>query len=473
MKAKFKIPNFFKRAGISIAVGLAIVISTSPATSTVASASAINSEMNKMFNSMINVTNPGAYKTSRRGVISGGSLQVRNKIMNINLVSAQPPSFAAGCGGIDFFGGSFSFINAEQFVQLGRTIASNAQGYAFHLALEAMAPAVRQIIQTLQDVVDMMNKHLGDSCQLAKGLVNDVASAFDGKERQEASLKKSLKDGFDTIFQSMKTNMEGNTENMTPDTKEEFVGNITWKAMKESSVSSWSTFGGTDLMEIMMTLTGAIILMEDEPDEDNISKSQPKIIVQGYGGELTLTDFMYGTNDARKLKCSDVVLCESVSLVKVDDIKGFHELIDEELNDIILKIRTGQDLSQNEQQFLGAMPHGVGGMIFRLSRYNMAEVFKAEAIKPLALSMGYELIRQMQTAVVRSLIKQQDSGWHPEAMRVAMDSMSAVDREYQALSAQVGGIGEVFNKYNALMLAIDKTPTMMPDQDAPNARNNQ
>ena len=98
MKATFKIPNFFKRAGISIAVGLAIVISTSPATSTVASASAINSEMNKMFSSMTNVTNPGAYKTSRRGVISGGSLQVRNKVMNINIVSAQPPSFAAGCG---------------------------------------------------------------------------------------------------------------------------------------------------------------------------------------------------------------------------------------------------------------------------------------------------------------------------------------------------------------------------------------
>lgn len=473
MKATFKMPTLFKRAGLSIAVGLVVVISTSPATSTVASASSVNSEMNKMFNAMTNVTSPGAYKTSRRGVISGGSLQTRSRVMNINLVSAQMPSFAAGCGGIDFFGGSFSFINAEQFVQLGRTIASNAAGYAFHLALEAMAPAVRQIIQTLQDVVDMMNKHLGDSCQLAKGLVNDVASAFDGKERQEASLKKSISDGFDTIFQSMKTNMEGNTENMTPAAKEQFVGNITWKAMRESSVSSWSTFGGTDLMEIMMTLTGAVIVLEDEPDKDNISKSQPKIQMQGYGSELNLTDFMYGTTQGRKLKCGDVNLCQQVSIVPVAKIDGFHELIDKRLNEIILKIRTGQNLSNAEQQFLGAMPHGLGGMIFRLSRYNMAEVFKADAIKPLALSMGYELVRQMQSAVIRSLSKQQESSWHPAAMAMAIASTTALDNEYQALSSQIGGLGEVFRKYNDLMIAVDKTPIMIPDQDAPNGRANQ
>ncbi len=51
-----------------------------------------------------------------------------------------PPSFSAGCGGIDLFGGSFSFINMNQFVDLMRAVASNAAGYAFQLAINAMCP---------------------------------------------------------------------------------------------------------------------------------------------------------------------------------------------------------------------------------------------------------------------------------------------------------------------------------------------
>ncbi|MDN4704685.1 conjugal transfer protein TraH [Vibrio parahaemolyticus] len=44
-----------------------------------------------------------------------------------NLVSFTPPSWKAGCGGVDMFGGSFSFINAEQLVTMMRAVAANAK----------------------------------------------------------------------------------------------------------------------------------------------------------------------------------------------------------------------------------------------------------------------------------------------------------------------------------------------------------
>jgi conjugative transfer pilus assembly protein TraH len=47
----------------------------------------LDEEMNGMFADMINATPGGYYETQRRGVIAGGSLVTRNKIMHTNLIS--------------------------------------------------------------------------------------------------------------------------------------------------------------------------------------------------------------------------------------------------------------------------------------------------------------------------------------------------------------------------------------------------
>ena len=72
--------------------------------------------MDEQFTALTNFTGPASYQTARRGVLAGGSAYARVPIMNDKLVSLVPPSFEAGCGGIDFFSGSFSFINADQFL---------------------------------------------------------------------------------------------------------------------------------------------------------------------------------------------------------------------------------------------------------------------------------------------------------------------------------------------------------------------
>lgn len=59
------------------------------------SQASLQQEMNQLFGSMTNTTAPGVFESQRRGVISGGSVVVRNRIMNENLVSMVPPSFQA------------------------------------------------------------------------------------------------------------------------------------------------------------------------------------------------------------------------------------------------------------------------------------------------------------------------------------------------------------------------------------------
>jgi hypothetical protein len=107
-------------------------------------------ELDAMFGSLVNVTNPTAHLGQRRGVLSGGSVFARNRILNTNLVNIVPPSFEAGCGGIDVFAGSFSFVSRGQLTQLIRAIASNAASYAFKLALDSMCQNCGQVMDSLQ-----------------------------------------------------------------------------------------------------------------------------------------------------------------------------------------------------------------------------------------------------------------------------------------------------------------------------------
>lgn len=116
-------------------LALCIAVGTLMMTADTAEAHGLQSEMDKLFGQMSNTTPPGVYESQRRGVLAGGRVTGKAKIFDENIVAFAPPSWKAGCGGVDLFGGSLSFINADQIVQLLRSVAANAKGYAFQLAL--------------------------------------------------------------------------------------------------------------------------------------------------------------------------------------------------------------------------------------------------------------------------------------------------------------------------------------------------
>ena len=470
---KNKVFKPIKSIALTLAIGFGASFAIAPVTSSDANASsALRSEMNKMFGSMSNVTAPGVMQTSRRGVISGGSVVVRNRVVNPNIVSFVPPSWNAGCGGIDFFGGSFSFINKEQFVQLGRTIASNAMGYAFHLALEAMSPAVRTIIQTLQDIVSKLNQHIGNSCQLAQGIVNDATSAFDLKGRTDVSLKEAMVEGYADISKTFLEASSSVTQNLRPEQIERIVGNIVWKALKDAGVGSWTTYGGDDLLRVMMTMTGSLILEEPKPAPDGLGESQNVTPLQGYI-ELTLIDFIKGNDDVRLMRCDGGGdSCTKVVFDSGFKLVGFEQMFRERLigdpnnpsssGGIVGKIRRGEPLSNADMNFMGSLPNGIPGMIFRLSRLGLAEQFVTIAVEPVALLMAWELVSQFQNAVVQAINNQKDSSHYNEAIAIVSKSRDAAHLDYIALSQQTTNIGEVFDRYNSLMTAASGRALVLP-----------
>lgn len=223
----------------------------------------IQDELDSFFGEMSNATSPGVFETQRRGVFSGGRYTTKSKIFDENLVSFAPPSWKGGCGGIDMFNGSFSFVSAEQIVQLLRQVAANAKGYAFQLALDNVCPDCSKHIEAFQKKIQALNQHLGNSCQLAQGIVNDATSAFELKGKTDASIAATTTGLVSDVFGSREETETGRSpeEELGEDEllRRELIGNIVWQQLKKQNAKAWFTYGDDALLETMMSLTGTII----------------------------------------------------------------------------------------------------------------------------------------------------------------------------------------------------------------------
>lgn len=149
----------------------------------VSSASAgIMADLNSMF--MSNSTAPTTLTTKDRVGVFGGSVSMRSPIKQINLVAFDPPRMNAGCGGIDLYGGSFSFINGQELIAIFRSVASNAAGLAFKAAIKVISPSLDSLITEFQTMLQAMNNLAKNSCSLAHLIVDpaekSISNAIDG-----------------------------------------------------------------------------------------------------------------------------------------------------------------------------------------------------------------------------------------------------------------------------------------------------
>jgi hypothetical protein len=127
-----------------------LVLCAALLTVTPAASADVNSDMNQFFNKLgfaSNTTQPGVWQGQAAGYAYGGSLYARTQVKNVQLISMTLPDINAGCGGIDAYLGSFSFINGEQLQRFVKQIMSNAAGYFFDLALQTTVPEIKSRIR--------------------------------------------------------------------------------------------------------------------------------------------------------------------------------------------------------------------------------------------------------------------------------------------------------------------------------------
>ncbi|MFC0180951.1 conjugal transfer protein TraH [Thorsellia kenyensis] len=427
----------------------------------------MQSEMERLLGSMTNTTQPGVYETQRRGVISGGSIVVRNKIMDESLLSFVPPSMEAGCAGLDMYAGSLSFINADQFIQLLRSVASNAKGYAFQLALSSMCEKCSQHIETLQKKVQQLNEYFGNSCQLAQGVVNDSLSALQAKGQNEASLMGMIS-GSGDIFTNWSTSQGKspyeNLLDIAPKEVKAFIqGNLVWRALKKHAVDEWFITGDEKLLESIMSLTGSLIV--GELVQDKLDKGQSFSMTKLPGQLITLEDLLLG-GEVQQYACDDHIEngCLNPQLVKMSLI-GLSQRVAEmllgngESYGIITKYAKNLgSLNEEEIALLSIMPGHIGSMVRTLSALNesAARGFSARAAPFIALDMARIMVDSMLKTVLYTLSIDDHS--HSLIMRQELNNIREdVNRQYQALIIRYGSEQEIIAHYNQLLQLLQRS----------------
>ena len=120
-------------------------------------------------------TSAGGYSNQQRGFYSAGGFSGRYRMTNDFLVTASPPRLEVGCGGIDLFGGGFTYLDPEYLVEKFERIIQAAPAFAFDLAMTQYCQVCKDSMNTLTAITDQLNSIQLNDCRMSKRLVTAVA----------------------------------------------------------------------------------------------------------------------------------------------------------------------------------------------------------------------------------------------------------------------------------------------------------
>lgn len=451
---------------------LRLVSLTAVITLVAASATAgIKDEMDNVFGGMgsnSNMTLPGIHKTQSRGLVSGGRYTVRTKIVDETLISAQLPSAKGGCGGIDIYGGSFSFINADQLVSLLRAVAANAKGYAFQLALDALCKNCMKIMDGLQKKIQQLNDQLGNSCQMAKGIIDGGVKAANALVNTEASLSEVTENMTDDFFAAYNDSESAQQKTVDRDpaggkdmlAKKELAGNVVWHRLQNQNVQSWFRYGDRETLEMLMSITGSYIKKFPEPGVSAGGNSQElgedEFLLPHKTGIVTA--MVLGQKQVPVYKCDEEDYCAAPTTVKVD-IDGMVERIEKVLlgsgagTGVVYKYATNTGIiSPTESQLIASLPSSYGTLVRNLAinSESLARTFITQTSSLIAIPMIEDVINQMVQAVNLALFQSQSA--HVATVRKAIaDARKSYSNELDLLRERFGNLSDVISQYNEIV----------------------
>ena len=320
----------------------------------------VASEMNGFFNDAggaANVTGPTAFQGQSAGYYSLGNVWTRFPQKSVSPFNLQLPSARAGCGGIDLFSGSFSFINASEIVAMLKATANNALGFAFKLAIDSVSPEIGKVMDEFSQKAQLLNQMNISSCETAQALVGGIWPQMEttrsticeavGNSQGVFSDWAASRQGCNNGGQRDAT-LAGNTD---PAMKEQIIGdphNYTWEALKKSS-----KFGAFDqaFSEYVMTLVGTIVTTPPTGSEHG-----PKVVIYGPAEEAVVTALLDGTANApavKILKCNNDP-CTDVSdqTLNVPASSALRPRIATMIKSMSSKIRSDSALDAAEKQLL-------------------------------------------------------------------------------------------------------------------------
>ena len=302
------------------------------------------SEMQRFWDgAAVNTTGPTAFEGQASGHWTLGNLYLRAPVQSERIATVNLPSFRAGCGGIDAFAGSFSFIDSDQLVAFARGIAQNATGFAFELALETISPVIAETMSKLRALANWVNNQSINSCEMAQSL---VGAAWSTNDRASAAICAAIgtSQGIFSDYAAARhgCGSNGQRNSTLAAATGELAGqvpvnvNYAWRAVQDSA------FLSTDqgLGEFAMSLSGTVIVTA--PVTDGSTDTPRVTVLEPLALDREVTEIlMEGGGDLPVYTCDTPADCLNPTLGRVtipaDD--GFRARVAELLRDLLDAVR--------------------------------------------------------------------------------------------------------------------------------------
>lgn len=317
----------------------------------------LNNELGGFFNSMgaasSNVTSPQAWQGQAATYMTGGGIYVRNPNKTIQLASVTLPSLNAGCGGIDAFLGSFSFISKDEFVAFAKNIVSSAPGLFFDLGLKTVTPMLASAKDYLQKLASDINSMNMSSCQSARGIIGGLWPAT---QETKDDLCKTIGTGDGNMFTDWAAarqgcgvgNQSSKAEGKVKDKAEYKDLILTSKNVVWDLLSSNALFADDrELKEMAITLTGTVIFD---------AQSHP-LPIPSRAGDTKLVKAIMDGGSAEIYRCSDTDKCLTMRAqsVTIAAQNGLNRRVVQLMSDIAAKARSDeQGLNDKEKAFINS-----------------------------------------------------------------------------------------------------------------------
>ncbi|WP_233707865.1 conjugal transfer pilus assembly protein TraH [Escherichia albertii] len=387
--------------------------------------------MNQFFNKLgfaSNTTQSGVWQGQAAGYAYGGSLYARTQVKNVQLISMTLPDINAGCGGIDAYLGSFSFINGEQLQRFVKQIMSNAAGYFFDLALQTTVPEIKTAKDFLQKMASDINSMNLSSCQAAQGIIGGL---FPGRRCPSKKSVRTLP--VRAIFLLTGRLPQGCTVGGKSDSvrdkasdkdKERVTKNINimWNALSKNRMFD----GNKELKEFVMTLTGSLVFGPNGEITPLSARTTDRSIIRAMmeGG----TAKIYHCNDSDK--CLKVVADTPVTISRDNALKS---QITKLLASIQNKAVSDTPLDDKEKGFISSttIPSSNTWLTRRCSSFN-------SMIYQLTDYIGYDILLQYIQELIQQARAMVATGNYDEAVIEHInDNMNDATRQIAAFQSQV------------------------------------
>jgi conjugative transfer pilus assembly protein TraH len=313
----------------------------------------VGSELNTFFNDMggaANVTGPTAYEGQSAGYYSGGSVWTRFPQRNVTPATLNLPSIKAGCGGIDLFSGSFSFINSDEIVAMLKATANNALGFAFQLAIKSISPQISSTIEEFAQKAQQMNQFNMSSCEMAQGLVGGLWGKSQGRDSEICkAIANSQGWATDWAKGRQNCNAGGERESIAASNTDPALAtkpvNYTWDMLTKTYPSFSKEF-----REYLMTLVGTIVSTRD-------AEGNPQYKYWGVGNQGALTALLVGTTSqpAKMLQCNNED-CTDISEqnLTINPNQALKNRVFDMIDSMDAKVRSDAALTTDEIGLLGS-----------------------------------------------------------------------------------------------------------------------